>query len=220
MINFIKSSIGRKFLMAISAIFLIIFLTQHFIINLFSVFSPNLFNKISYFMGTNLIVQFILQPILIIGIFFHFIMGFILEIKNKKARGKIGYSITSYETTTWMSKNMLFSGLVILSFLIIHFIDFWINEINIKYIQQIIRENDKFYIELVEKFHNIYRVVVYIFAFIFLGLHLAHGFQSAFQSIGLNTYKYKSFLQKISICYAILIPAGFSFIALYHYFNK
>mgnify|MGYP003733683097 CR=1 FL=1 len=68
--------------MALSAIFLMVFLLQHFLINITSVFSESLFNSISHFMGTNPIVQFLLQPILIGGVLFHFIMGFILEIEN------------------------------------------------------------------------------------------------------------------------------------------
>ena len=84
--NFFKSSIGKKILMALSAIFLMIFLLQHFIINVTSVFSMNLFNSLSHFMGTNILVQFVLQPILILGVMFHFLMGFFLEYENRGAR--------------------------------------------------------------------------------------------------------------------------------------
>ena len=83
--NLFSTSIGKKFAMAISAIFLMIFLLQHFIINITSVFSEDIFNMLSHFMGTNPLVQFILQPILIAGVLFHFIMGFYLEIQNRKA---------------------------------------------------------------------------------------------------------------------------------------
>jgi len=75
----IESSILRKVSMALSGIFLIIFLLQHFIINISSVFSEATFNQLSHFMGTNFIVQFIAQPILILGVLFHFIMGFVLK---------------------------------------------------------------------------------------------------------------------------------------------
>jgi succinate dehydrogenase / fumarate reductase cytochrome b subunit len=73
--------------MALSGLFLIIFLLQHFIINITSVFDGSVFNWLSHFMGTNPLVQFILQPILIAGVIFHFVMGFILDLQNKKARG-------------------------------------------------------------------------------------------------------------------------------------
>ena len=79
---FFDSSIARKVSMALSAIFLMVFLLQHFAINLTSVFSAEIFNQISHFMGTNPLVQFVLQPILIFGVIFHFVMGFILEINR------------------------------------------------------------------------------------------------------------------------------------------
>ena len=78
----LNSSVARKLFMALSGLFLIIFLTQHLLINLTSLISSDLFNTISHFMGTNPIVQYILQPILILGVFFHFVMGFVLEIKT------------------------------------------------------------------------------------------------------------------------------------------
>ena len=78
-----SGSIGRKFAMALSALFLIIFLLQHFTINFTSIFSEETFNELSHFMGTNPLVQFVLQPVLMFGVAFHFIMGFILEIKNR-----------------------------------------------------------------------------------------------------------------------------------------
>ena len=83
--NFLVTSIGKKVAMAISAIFLMIFLLQHFLINITSVFSEEIFNMLSHFMGTNFLVQFILQPILIFGVIFHFVMGFYLEIQNRRA---------------------------------------------------------------------------------------------------------------------------------------
>ena len=83
--NFILTSIGKKVAMALSAIFLMIFLLQHFLINITSVFSEEIFNMLSHFMGTNFLVQFILQPILIAGVIFHFVMGFYLEIQNRRA---------------------------------------------------------------------------------------------------------------------------------------
>ena len=135
MSGILNSSIGRKFAMALSAFFLMIFLLQHFLINITSVFSADLFNKLSHFMGTNPVVQFALQPVLIFGVIFHFVMGFILEIKNNSAR-KVKYAKNSGgANSSWMSRNMIWSGLVILAFMVLHFIDFWIPEINTKYIQ-------------------------------------------------------------------------------------
>ena len=85
MSGILNSSIGRKFAMALSAFFLMFFLLQHFAINVTSVFSADTFNETSHFMGTNPLIQYVLQPILLFGVIFHFVMGFVLEIKNKKS---------------------------------------------------------------------------------------------------------------------------------------
>ena len=83
MSGMIKSSIARKVVMALSGLFLVIFLGQHFVINITSVISPDTFNSWSHFMGYNVLVQYLLQPILIAGVVVHFVMGFILELGHK-----------------------------------------------------------------------------------------------------------------------------------------
>ena len=84
--SLLSSSVTRKFAMALSGLFLVVFLTQHFVINITSVLAPGIFNQWSHFMGTNGLVQGVLQPILIFGVVFHFVMGFVLEIQNRRAR--------------------------------------------------------------------------------------------------------------------------------------
>jgi succinate dehydrogenase / fumarate reductase cytochrome b subunit len=199
-------------------------LLQHLSINVLSVFSPEIFNEVSHFMGTNPLVQFVLQPVLIFAVVFHFIMGFILELRNKKANGKSYAKNNGAANSTWMSRNMIWSGVTILAFIALHFIDFWFPEINTKFIQGdwtgVIegQEGFRYHEELVHKFTNPVRVGAYIFAFVFLGLHLAHGFTSAFQSMGGNAGRKKIF-QNIGKAYSIIIPLGFIFIALYHHLN-
>lgn len=218
MSGFLKSSIGRKFAMALSAFFLMFFLLQHFAINILSVFSETIFNEVSHFMGTNWAVQFVLQPVLIFGVVFHFIMGFVLEFKNRNSR-QISYAKNNGNAnSSWMSRNMIWSGMVILAFLILHFIDFWFPEINYKYIAFSPENPTRYYHELVEKFHSPIRVSAYVIAFVLLAMHLLHGFSSAFQSVGANN-KYTKSLKGIGKAYAILIPLGFIIIALFHYFN-
>jgi succinate dehydrogenase / fumarate reductase cytochrome b subunit len=223
MSGFFKSSIGRKVSMALSAFFLMIFLLQHLVINTLSVFSPELFNEVSHFMGTNPLVQFALQPVLIFAVVFHFVMGFILELKNRKANGQ-GYAKNNgAANSTWFSRNMILSGITILAFILLHFIDFWFPEINTKFIQGDWSgtmegiEGLRYHEELVHKFVSPLRVGAYVLAFIFLGLHLAHGFTSAFQSVGAASLRKK--LEKVGVAYSILVPLGFIFIALYHHFN-
>ena len=204
--------------MALSGLFLVVFLTQHFTINLTSVFSENLFNKISHFMGNNFVVQFILQPILIFGVVFHFIMGFILEYINRKSRYTNYVSFKGSSNSNWMSRNMIYSGIVILSFLGLHFYDFWIPEINYKYVEVLPLDQDRYYQELVHKFESPIRTTIYSLSFVFLALHLYHGFSSSFQSIGFNN-KYSSALKLFANGFSIIIPLGFIFIAIYHHFS-
>jgi len=222
MSGILNSSIGRKIAMALSAFFLMFFLLQHFAINILSVLSPDTFNEVSHFMGTNPLIQFVLQPVLIFGVVFHFVMGFILEIRNKKANGISYVKNDGSANSTWMSRNMIWSGVAILAFIILHFIDFWFPEINTKFIEgdwSGMHDGDfRYFHELQEKFLSPVRVAAYVVAFIFLALHLLHGFTSAFQSMG-STAGRKKTLTNIGKAYSILIPLGFIFIAIYHHFN-
>ena len=218
MSGLLSSSLAKKYAMALSAFFLIFFLLMHVTINLLSVFSEDAFNVASHFMGTNPIIQFAMQPVLIFGVVFHFVMGFVLEFKNKKAQGVKYYKDNGAANSTWMSRNMIYSGLAILAFVVLHFLDFWIPELKYKYVEVLPEDPTRYFHELQEKFVPIWRVVAYAIAFVFLALHLLHGFNSAFQSMGLNN-KYTKGFKKCANAYSILIPALFIFIALFHHFN-
>ena len=214
----ITSSIVRKVAMALSGLFLVVFLGQHFTINLASVVSKDSFNELSHFMGNNPLVQFILQPILIFGVVFHFVMGFILELQNRSARANKYGSYKGSANASWMSRNMILSGVVVLSFLGLHFYDFWVPEMNYKYIEVLPEDLTRYYEELVHKLVSPVRVGLYVVSFFFLALHLLHGFGSSFQSMGLNN-KYTPAIKTFTKIFAIAIPAGFVFIALFHHFN-
>jgi succinate dehydrogenase / fumarate reductase cytochrome b subunit len=220
-----SSSIGKKVAMALSALFLIIFLLQHFMINFTSVVSADVFNDLSHFMGTNPLVQFLLQPILIFGVVYHFFMGFALEIQNRNARSVKYAMYNGKANSSWFSRNMILSGVVILAFLGLHFYDFWIHEITIKYIDGDMTGLNaagelRYFEETVAKFADPIRVAIYCISFVLLAMHLMHGFQSAFQSLGARHPKYFPFIQTLGKVYAILIPAGFIFIALFHHLNQ
>ena len=210
-----SSSIGRKILMALSGIFLVVFLTQHFLINITSVFSENLFNTLSHFMGNNPLVQFILQPVLIFGVIFHFVMGFYLEILNSKSRKKNYSKYSGSSNASWISRNMIFSGGVILIFLVLHFIDFWIPEMNYKYVEVLPEDPNRYFEELVHKFESPIRTLIYSLSFVFLALRLLHGFSSSFKTVGVNS-KYYDLIQKATFIFSITIPLGFVFIAIFH----
>ena len=188
------SSIMRKVAMAISGLFLIIFLTQHFVINITSVFSEEIFNMFSHFMGNNFLVQFIAQPVLIVGVLFHFIMGFYLEWQNRSARSVQYVVYKGSANSSWISRNMIVSGAVVLSFLVLHFYDFWIPEMKYKYVDILPEDPNRYYEELVHKFKDPIKVLLYCISFLFLALHLLHGFASSFKSLG-TASKYYSIHQ-------------------------
>lgn len=217
-----SSSIGRKIAMALSALFLVIFLLLHVAVNFLSVMSPDAFNEASHFMGTNPLVQFLMQPILILAVVYHFVAGFALEASNRAAR-PVKYAMKSNKNASWMSQNMMISGLVILAFLVLHFMDFWVPEITTKYIEGdmsglTVAGDMRYYEELVHRFQNPMRVVAYVVAFVLLALHLLHGFQSSFQTMGVNN-KFTPSIKKITNAYAIVVPLVFIFIAIYHFIN-
>lgn len=220
-----KTSVGRKVLMALSGLFLLIFLLQHFVINFLSVISADAFNGASHFMGTNPLIQFVMQPVLIFGVVFHLAMGMYLESKNRAARPvKYAYNKPG-ENSSWMSRNMIISGIMVMLFLGLHFYDFWIPEIKTKFVDGdmsgLLPEGGmRYFEELQHRFVDPIRVGIYCLSFVFLGLHLLHGFQSAFQSVGFNHNRYTPTLKKLGNLYAIIIPLGFIFIAIFHFINS
>jgi succinate dehydrogenase / fumarate reductase cytochrome b subunit len=224
--GFSSSSVGRKILMALSGFFLMFFLLQHLVINMLSVISADSFNELSHFMGTNGLIQFVMQPVLLFGVLFHLGMGIFLDFKNKAAR-PIKYAMDKpSENSSWMSRNMVITGIMILLFLGLHFYDFWIPEINTKFVagdwSGVLpgEEGFRYFTELQHKFVNPIRVIIYCVSFVFLGLHLFHGFQSSFQSAGFNHNKYTPIIKKLGNIYAIAIPLGFIFIAIFHHLTS
>ena len=205
--------------MALSGLFLVVFLTQHFVINSTAVLDPDMFNTWSHFMGSNPLVQFALQPVLIFGVVFHFIMGFVLELQNRKARPIKYANFKGGAAAPWTSRNMILSGLVILAFLGLHFYDFWIPEMIHKYVEFAPEDPTRYYAETVHKFESPVRVGLYVISFVLLALHLWHGFASTFQSVGFNN-SYSKALSKFAKVWAVAIPVGFIFIAVYLHLNQ
>ncbi|OYX82337.1 MAG: succinate dehydrogenase [Flavobacteriales bacterium 32-34-25] len=214
----LKSSIAKKVAMALSGLFLMLFLAQHFLINMTSVISADVFNAISHFMGTNPLIQFVIQPILIVGVIFHFIMGFVLDIQNKKARPINYASYNGAANASWASRNMIISGSVILAFLVLHFYDFWVPEMVYKYVEFRPADETRYFHELAEKFVDPVRTGLYSLSFVLLSLHLRHGFSSSFQSVGQNN-KYTKGMKNFGLWFSVIVPLGFVFIALFHHFN-
>jgi succinate dehydrogenase / fumarate reductase cytochrome b subunit len=145
-------------------------------------------------------------------------MGFVLELRNSNSRSIKYDSFKGSANSSWVSRNMILSGIVVLSFLGLHFYDFWVPEINYKYVDFLPQDPNRYYGELVHKFHNPVRVAIYTLSFVFLSLHLFHGFSSSFQSVGWNN-KYTSGIKLFTVAFSLLVPAGFVFIAIFHYIN-
>lgn len=168
-------------------------------------------------MGYNPLIQFIMQPVLMFGVVFHLFMGIILEMQNRGARSS-KYAVNGAgANSTWMSRNMIITGLMVMLFLGLHLYDFWAPEMLYKYIEFSPEDPTRYYHELQLKFVDPIRVGIYCVAFIFLALHLMHGFQSAFQSVGFRHNRYTPTIKKLGNLYAIVIPLGFIFIAVYHH---
>lgn len=215
-----QSTIGRKFLMALSAMFLLVFLLIHLSVNLLSIFSEDAFNTASHFMGYNPLIQFVMQPVLVAGVIFHFVMGFVLEMKNKNAR-PVKYAVANNSgNSSWSSRNMIISGAVILAFLGLHMYDFWMHEMNYKYVEALSINETRYWEELHAKFADLWRVIFYAVSFVLLGLHLSHGFQSSFQSIGARHPKYLKCVNTLGTWYSILIPLGFIVVAIFHFVTQ
>ncbi|WP_396156004.1 succinate dehydrogenase cytochrome b subunit [Flavobacterium sp.] len=214
----LSSSIAKKVAMALSGLFLISFLALHFGMNLTSVFSEETFNACSHFMGYNPLIQFVMQPILVAGVIFHFVMGFVLDFKNRAARPIPYAKNNGAANASWASRNMIISGAVVLAFLGLHFYDFWFPEMVYKYVESNPEEPTRYYEELVHKFESPIRTGIYCISFLLLSLHLWHGFNSSFQSVGFNN-KFSKALHKLGYAFAIIVPFGFIFIALFHHFN-
>jgi succinate dehydrogenase / fumarate reductase cytochrome b subunit len=160
-----------------------------------------------------------MQPVLAFGVIFHFVMGFILTAQNSAARPIAYAKYNGAANASWSSRNMIISGLVILAFLGLHFYDFWFPEVSYKYIAGTAPDATRYYGELVHKFHDPIRTALYCVSFILLGFHLWHGFASSLQSVGMHN-KYSRFLSKVGYWFAVVVPALFVIIALFHHFNN
>ena len=203
------SSLTRKFWMAITGLFLVIFLALHLTINLLTLCSdPELFNAASHFMGSNVLIQ-AMQYVLALGFIFHIATGIILNSQNNSARPVKYAKDNPGENSSTASRSMIRTGLLVLVFLCIHLYNYYYK---IKFIGV-----DDDYLLVTELFNSFIYTLIYVVSFILLGIHLNHGFQSAFQSLGANHRKYTGWIKKIGSIYSLVIGAGFSLIALYHF---
>ncbi|WP_185849114.1 succinate dehydrogenase cytochrome b subunit [Blattabacterium cuenoti] len=212
--NFFQSSVGKKVVMSITGVFLMIFLLLHLSVNLFLFSGEKAFNDAVFFMRENIFIR-IMEYVLAIGFFIHILFGIKLHLENKKVKGEIDYAINSYSITSFSSRSMVYTGILILSFLVLHLINFMIP---MKYSDH--RHLISDYNIVVSLFKNPFYTLIYVFSFFILGIHLNHGFQSSFQSLGLSNKKRLAWIQKFSFLYLWFICSGFSIIAIWFFFNE
>ena len=201
------SSIGKKLLMSLAGIFLIVFLLVHMGINLLVIIyeDPMVYNKAAHFMTSNILIK-IFEIILFGGFLLHIIYALILQIQNWIARPS-RYNKANYSNTSFFSKFMIHTAAITLVFLVIHMMDFYIKA-KFGHATETIVDGviyHDFASEIVDKFKMLPFVIFYIAAFIFLGFHLVHGFQSAFKTLGMDNRKYTPVIQALSILYLSLI---------------
>ncbi len=220
MSSIFTSSIGKKLMLSLAGIFLITFLLVHMGINLLVIIfdDPMVYNKAAHFMMTNILIK-IFEIVLFGGLLLHVIYALILQVQNWIARPK-RYNKANYANISFFSKFMIHTAAIILVFLVIHLVDFYFKA-KFGHGAEIMVEGKLYHdlaAEIVDKFKMLPFVIFYISAFIFLGFHLMHGFQSAFKTLGMDHKKYTPIVQVLAIIYSVVVVAGYSIIPLVIYF--
>lgn len=225
LVVFFSSGIGKKLLMSLTGLFLIIFLVVHLAGNLQLLKDDGgqSFNMYARFMTTNPLIKFTSYG-LYFFILLHAVVGILIAISNRTAKGTT-YAVQKVSpNTNWASRNMALLGTLIFAFLCIHMGDFWLKmklgqlaEVTYPGEEGVFRD---LYSRTAAAFSDITLVGIYVVGMIVLSFHLWHGFQSAFQTLGLNHKKYTPAVQLLGRLYAILVPLGFALIPILFYLTK
>jgi len=222
-IKTLTSTLGKKLVMSLTGLFLISFLTIHLIGNLAIFYGDEgeAFNAYADFMSTNPVIG-IVSYLLYAGIVLHVIIAIALYFQNRKARPVRYNDQKSKDNSSWESRSMTLLGILILAFLMIHLSDFWwqykhdggyVFETNEEGIRDI-------YALVIEKFKTPFALISYLIGLVALFFHLKHGFQSAFQTLGLEHKKYTPFIKGLGLVYSIVVPVGFAMMPIYVFFIK
>jgi len=213
--QFLKSSIGKKFVMAITGSFLLIFLVIHLIGNLTLFFGPEAFNRYVLSLAKIKPMIRVIEIVLLSAFIFHIYNGSKLWWENKRAR-PVNYKINgSVENTTIFSRTMFVSGSIIFIFLVLHLgTFFWRFNVHdpMNY-----ADNHQYYNIITHFFQYSWYVGIYLIAMVLLGFHLNHGFQSAFQTFGLNNKKYTPLIKRLGTIYSIIMAVGFASMPIYFF---
>jgi succinate dehydrogenase / fumarate reductase, cytochrome b subunit len=213
------SSITKKVLMALAGLFLVTFLCVHLGINLMLLKDDGgrMFTEAATFMGTNSLIK-VFEIVLFGGFILHILFGVLVSFQNRAAR-PTAYVCSNSSETSFFSKYMFHTGIIVALFLFLHFIDFYFIKIGLVEPPPGIAIHD-FYHRTLLLFSSPWYSLIYIVCFLSLGLHLNHAIQSAFQTLGWNHSKYMDAVKFIGSAYSLLIAVGFSVIPVYLFFSK
>ncbi|MFA6677423.1 MAG: succinate dehydrogenase cytochrome b subunit [Bacteroidales bacterium] len=207
----ISSSIGKKLIMSISGLFLLIFLLVHLTVNSLYLFSDEAFRAGCEFMALPIVT--IIVPILAAGFLVHIIYALILTVQNLKARGNIRYAVpTKTITDSWAAKNMIYLGVIILGFLVFHLTHFWAHMQLQDFSGNEMTDPIKL---MIGTFKPVWTLILYIVWFVALWLHLTHGFWSAFQTLGWSDDNWRRFVKIVGIVIVTVICLGFVTVGVY-----
>jgi len=206
--------------MAITGLFLCSFLLVHLIGNVALYTDSVKFNEYTRFMSSNPIIR-VMEIILVVGFLAHIIDAVLLTKANKAAQ-PVKYAMDK-KNSSWYSRNMGLTGSIILAFLVLHLQSFWYQYKfgEVVYALDSNGEEIKDMYTIVETaFQQSWYAGIYVIAMVLLGSHLNHGFQSAFQSVGLRHKKYTPTIKKLGTAFAVLITLGFISFPIYFYFSQ
>ncbi len=202
-----NSSVGRKVVMSITGLFLILFVTFHVLMNAVALISPEGYNAVCHFLGANW-YALIATVILAAGFVVHILLSFVISLQNRKARGNDKYDVNKKpKSVEWASQNMLVLGIIVVCFMIVHLIQFWYKmqwqELMGTEYNGIHPADGMAFIYLA--FKDWWTLVIYLIGFGALWFHMSHGFWSAFHSMGINNNIWMSRLRKISMGWATVV---------------
>ena len=207
-----NSSVGRKVVMSITGLFLVLFVTFHALMNAVAVLSFGAYDKICEFLGANWYAV-LGTAVIAGGMVVHIIYAFWLTYQNRKARGGDRYAISkNWKSVSWASQNMLVLGVIVFCFLILHLVQFWakmqVPELRGEHVM-----NGKYYLNAV--FSQVWVLPVYLIGFAAIWFHLTHGFWSAFQTLGVANDKWICRWRAIACVWATVVFVLFAVEACY-----
>jgi succinate dehydrogenase / fumarate reductase cytochrome b subunit len=215
--EFFSSSIGKKFIMSLTGIFLISFLVVHVGVNacIWANDDGKMFNLASHFMATTVVIR-IVEVGLFAGLILHIVQGLVLEVQNRSRR-KTGYAVPmGNRGSKWYSRSMGLLGTLLLFFLIIHLSHFWVPSrfTDLPATEYNGKEVANQYAEIVRIFQNPVVDVLYVLGCLSLMYHLLQGFQSAFRTLGVPNGKYMSLIKGVGFGFSIIISLAFAMMPL------